>query len=229
MKIYPEGFYVYYLKDQGVPFYVGYGSGRRALVHFQTRNCFSELNTAKARKIRKLTKAGREIEYEFIPCSSRDEARALEKTIIEKLGRRNIDKAGILLNRAEGGCGSTLTKEEWKVINNSKPKWKDYSLEKQNIIKERIKQTKIRNGTYRKPHTYATSSKNKERLNEFNVSRRKKVHQYSLDGTFMNEYESCLAASKALMLNSSGTLSTACAGTLGKHKHRFHNFNWYYA
>jgi hypothetical protein len=110
---------VYILKDQGIAFYVGKGTHEsRAYSHekYAVSNNVEDLgyglkkdyNPRKTRKIRKLLREGRSVEYELIECKSDDEASDLEVALIKKYGRRNIDKNGILTNIHPGGSGGNI-------------------------------------------------------------------------------------------------------------------------
>lgn len=110
---------VYLLSDQSIPFYVGKGSSKdRAYSHekFARTNNVEDLgygllkdyNPRKTRKIRKILRENRCIEYNIIDCDSESAAFDLEIELIKKYGRKGIDKNGILTNIHLGGTGGDI-------------------------------------------------------------------------------------------------------------------------
>jgi len=110
---------VYILSDFGIPFYVGKGSSKdRAYSHerYAISNNKDHLgygltkdyNPRKTRKIRKILREGRYIEYNIIECDAESAAFDLEISLIKKYGRHGIDKNGILTNIHPGGIGGDV-------------------------------------------------------------------------------------------------------------------------
>lgn len=118
---------VYILSDTGIPFYVGKGSSKdRAYSHerFAISNNKDDLgyglekdyNPRKTRKIRKLLRENRLVEYNIIECRSEEVAYSLEIELIKKYGRKGIDKNGILTNIHPGGSGGDI----WSTLSETR-------------------------------------------------------------------------------------------------------------
>mgnify|MGYP001399872979 CR=1 FL=1 len=201
-----SNYYVYVLKDIGVPFYVGMGTGDRAYSHEKYARDMvglgyglqKDYNPYKTRKIQKLIREGRSIEYEINHVSSKELAYELEKELITKYGRINMDEFGTLTNIHPGGTGgdtfSALPEDE-KIASRSRRKIaQNYDSEKRKMVNSKIKQTKINNGTW------GASPADIERIKYYakmsSESQRIKVRQYSITGEFIREWSSILEASK---------------------------------
>jgi hypothetical protein len=117
---------VYILKDGDVPLYVGKGSSlERAFSHekFAKSGDIVDLgygltedyNIRKTRKIKKILRENREVQYEIKEYCTEQAAFDEEVRLISLYGRRGIDTGGILMNIHPGGIGgdvySTLSDE----------------------------------------------------------------------------------------------------------------------
>lgn len=100
--------YVYVLhKPDGVPFYVGIGTGRRILDHAIVARRKTAPDSHKIRTIRAIWRTGLEIDYRIAGSfSDWADAAAAEAALIASIGRRDIH-TGPLSNVTAGGDGAT--------------------------------------------------------------------------------------------------------------------------
>lgn len=103
------GAYVYLFSFDGVPVYVGKGTGRRLFAHegaARNHTCKTRWQSALARALRKGVAVCADVLGEGLSTA---EANALEVCLIDRYGRRDLG-TGTLHNRTAGGDG--LTREE---------------------------------------------------------------------------------------------------------------------
>lgn len=95
--------YVYYRPDDGRPFYIGKGHGKRYLQHLTDKPEYCH-NKRLTGTIRNYLSEGSKPHIEIYANElTEDEALALEIELIKKYGRKGIDPDGILMNISEGG------------------------------------------------------------------------------------------------------------------------------
>ena len=97
-------YYIYLLKDNDIPFYVGKGTNKRMYQHLSDAK-HDKRKSPTTSKIKSMLSAGREIQYEKIfETDDLNEAYIIETATIKKYGR--IDNGtGILTNLTDGGEG----------------------------------------------------------------------------------------------------------------------------
>lgn len=156
-------YYTYVLRDKGVPFYVGKGTKDRAYQHerivkdeIPRDHAFGithDYNPHLTRKIKKILRENRQIEYEFALYTDKEtEAFEKEKELIKKYGRAK--DGGTLTNIHPGGIGGDVVSRlspEAKARRAEKLRiaWKSKSEEERQKIIARQKETKrkLDNGT----------------------------------------------------------------------------------
>jgi len=104
-------FYVYtYSYPNGVPFYVGKGTGKRIKNHLWDAKANRKLNSFTVRVIKKLLREDKEpIVEKIIDNIDEEFAFLIEEEFIRKYGRRNTN-TGILTNNTDGGEGTSNAK-----------------------------------------------------------------------------------------------------------------------
>lgn len=227
----PLGYYVYVLKRQDIPIYVGFGTGDRAHHHEQYARGERDLgfglvedyNPFKTRVIRKRLRNGHPIEYEFHSCESREIALELEIDLIAKYGRRGIDPNGTLTNRTLGGSGGfTWAHIRDEYIRKMKQTWADESKRKD--MGRKVKQTRIKNGNWAKKWTDEERNRRIPKLREQASKQRKRIEQICIDtGMIIRVWDSGLQASREL-----GVKQGAIAAAAGGYQNTAAGFRWKY-
>lgn len=232
------------LKFDYEPFYIGKGHDKRNESHFRLVEYKSSQNSFKDNKIRKLIKNGCDLVSELVfENLSEKKAFEIERHLIKKIGRRNLNK-GPLTNLTDGGEGMTgyictpehkakisfkiklmwkkRTKEEYdkicaKIGNNSK------SLKGRSLTEEHKKNISENNIWKGKTLTEEEiANRVKGRLKK-GVGR-KKLYQYSIDDfKLIKVHDSVRFAATELNLRESGIAKAA------RQKRQFKGFIWSYA
>ena len=238
------------LKFEYEPFYIGKGVSDRII----TSKC--DKKTFKSQKIKSIkNKGGDIISKKLFENLSFDESNSIEKDLIKKIGRRNLN-LGPLTNLTDGGEGrlngknspESIEKGRQKRIETNKKLRElgfDFTHSEQTIMKlreinkgennpmwgkkhtDKVKQEQsqrsygLNHPMYGKKHSEETiklikekrnASVDQERMNEESRLRNNKaILQFSLDGEFIQEFESIKFAANSTGLSES-LIGKTCRG-----------------
>lgn len=209
-------FYVYVLRDNSVPFYVGKGTKNRMFHHERdaTRPGY-RFRRSVHEKISKVLHGGRSIEYEVISCDSEQQAFDLEQKLILEHGRKDLGK-GTLCNLTDGGEGvsgqSADTKQKRLQYHLGA---KRTSLARHNMS---MAQRKLRNEgwsatnqTRERQRAYGSNRvRTPEQREKIGAAGRRQVCKMDLDGKVLGVYASAKEAARAVGLKNSTSISKCC-------------------
>jgi len=160
------------------PFYIGKGCDDRIYVSKYDRG-----DSYKVRKIRGINESGLEIiSKKLVDNLSNEESLEVEKSLIKKIGRRNLE-LGPLTNLTDGGEGrltSPHSEDTKKKISNTKKSQNLHSVisEKQREILRNINQGE-KNPMFGKTHTEEVKRKHSDLVSGFNHPMFGKKHDKS--------------------------------------------------
>lgn len=203
-------YYVYLYKDPDtlIPFYVGMGKMGRYLHHLQVarKNPTPENKKHNRNKIRKLLVDGKEPVIDFYMTDvSRDVATTIEKALIKKYGRRDLE-TGVLTNQTDGGDGTgqrlyVHSEETRKKISESRKQGfadgtiKPTVFEFTEEILEKMRQAKIGNKNESLREKAKHKFQNKHTKEIFIGSKIELSEKYNLQRTNLNKLFSGVAKS----------------------------------
>jgi hypothetical protein len=177
------------------PFYIGKGRNRRYRNHLLKVKSGNYSNLPKFNTIKEILEIGKEpIIIKYKQNLSEEESFELEKIMIEKIGRRDLNK-GPLRNLSDGGEGNgnrNFTEEHRKNL----------SISKKGIVTENLKNHL--NNLHRKlkgnKHTLGLKF-SQETKDKMIAARIKPILQISMDGRIINEFSSIKEAMEITKIN----------------------------
>ncbi|MCK9531463.1 MAG: hypothetical protein M0R77_13025 [Gammaproteobacteria bacterium] len=232
-------YYTYILSDQGTPFYVGYGTGDRMYSHEKFARGDKDLgyglgedyNPRKTRKIKKLLKEGRSVEYSYTEFESKEQALNFEMELISQYGRKGIDKNGTLMNITSGGTGGNTIGDHPecdKIIQKRSDSVRATYNDpvKGQAVRDKIKATKLLNGTWAQPLSGSKLEQTRALCRKNAQSQRMRVYQCDLSGEVIKEWESMKQAAQTLGIGQGAISNAINKKTKSGHPLKAGGFRW---